>query len=88
MPVGWFWELSLILVGKSRRELTGTVHAYELWEDSLYVEFVDKYKVMQMMMMFYTSIYIFQCSSFCFTHAFAVPQMKDAGIVLVYLTQR
>lgn len=44
MPVGWFWEFSLILVGKSRRELTGTARAHELWEDSLYVEFVDKYK--------------------------------------------
>lgn len=35
---------SLILVGKSRRELTRTIHMYELEEDSLYVEFVDKYK--------------------------------------------
>lgn len=37
--------------------------------------------------MFFTSIYTFQYSGFCFPHALAVPQRKDAGIALVYLTK-
>lgn len=40
-----------------------------------------------MVMMFFSSIYTFQCSGFCFTRALAVPQRKDAGIALVYLTK-